>query len=59
MLPSNSATPTNLAPSSVKNLEAQYPTLPKPCKIKVLPFIPLYTPNFLDICGWFKTCLAA
>jgi hypothetical protein len=40
MLPSIYATPTSLAPYSTKNLEAQYPTFPKPCTTKVFPFIP-------------------
>ena len=40
-LPSASATPIKMAPYSVKNFEAQYPTLPKPCTINLFPFNPL------------------
>ncbi len=57
MLPSHSATPTNLAPASTKNFDAQYPTLPNPWTENVFPYNPYLTPNILHISELFNTCL--
>lgn len=59
MLPLYSATPTNVAPASTKNLEAQYPTLPNPWTINVFYATPGLTPNFSTIFWLFNICLAA
>jgi len=54
ILPSNYATPINLAPFSMKNLDAQYPTLPKPWTMKVFPASPGATPNLEAIWLFYK-----
>jgi hypothetical protein len=58
MLPSISATATSFAPSCIKNLDSQYPTLPKPWTINFLFFNPGSIYNFLAILAFPSNCFA-